>query len=350
MKGEWAMSGVVSESQRPLISVVIPVYNAGDYLRPCLDSIRSQTLESFEAICVDDGSSDASLAVLREYAEMDGRFRVYGRENHGAAATRNFALERAAGEFLFFIDSDDYIPAPTALERLYQAARENAVEIAGGSMCFDRHGEMDYESMHGVDLDRFDAEEVVSYQDYQYDYDFTRFIYAREMVERESLRFPERSQFEDPVFHVHAMLAAGRFATIPDFVYAYRRFDDDREKPASWSETQVLDRLAGIEDLLTLSAKEGLAKLHSYVVEQLEKETTCVFLDHSGSDRVMAELYRANSAIDCALLSQAREDFEGEAYVIEPLDIVNDGYRKYRRLRETFVGKALARVRRLVAG
>lgn len=333
----------------PLISVIIPVYNAERYLPACLDSIRSQTMKRIEVICVDDGSKDRSLDILKDYAAMDGRIRVFSQDNSGAAVARNFGMRQASGEFLFFIDSDDYIPIPNALERLYGAAKDNGVPIAGGSMCFDRKGAIDYESMHSDDLDVFKSETVLSYEDYQYDYDFTRFIYSRPMLERAGIAFPERKQFEDPIFHVHAMIEAGRFATIPDAVYAYRRFDGEREEAPRWSEEATEDRLLGITELLELSASLKMAKLHSRVVEQLELETTNVFLSHAGSTRVVSGLCRANSAIDCSLLSEAREGFSDRWYVIEPLEVMCDGYRKYRRMRQSALGRLLARAKLILS-
>lgn len=337
-----------SEEAFPLVSVIVPVYNAERFLRPCLDSIKIQTLKSIEVICVDDGSTDRSLAILDEYACEDSRFAVYSQNNSGAAAARNLALSRSKGDYLFFVDSDDYIPNRNALERLYAAVMENGVKIAGGSMCFDRDGRLDYDSMHRDDLDKFQSEKIVSYSDYQYDYDFTRFLYSRKMIVEANISFPVRRQFEDPVFHVHAMIEAGRFATIPDYVYAYRRFNGEGRSVSMWSAAEVLDRLAGIEDLLRLSSKNGLAKLHDYVLEQLEYETTDMFLAHVGDEKVMSALFRVNSEIDCHLLTQVRPDFSSSFYVIEPLDIICDGYRKYRTIRENPIFNILAKVKRVL--
>lgn len=336
------------DNNTPLISVIIPVYNAERYLAACLDSVRSQTMGRIEVICVDDGSKDRSWDILRDYAAKDDRICVFSQDNSGAAVARNFGIRKASGEFLFFIDSDDYIPSLDAFERLYGAAKRNKVLIAGGSMCFDHKGVIDLESMHGDDLDVFKSETVLSYEDYQYDYDFTRFIYSRLMVERAGIAFPERRQFEDPIFHVHAMLEAGRFATIPDAVYAYRRFDGEREEAPRWSEEATKDRLTGITELLELSASLKMAKLHNYVVEQLEQETTDVFLSHAGSACVVSGLCRANSAIDCSLLAEAREGFTDRWYVVEPLEMICDGYRKYRRLRQSTLGILLARAKRFL--
>lgn len=91
----------------PYISVIIPVYNVAAYLRECLDSLVSQTLSDWEAVCVDDGSTDESGEILKEYAAKDGRIRLFHQSNGGAAAARNRALKEAQGEYISFLDGDD---------------------------------------------------------------------------------------------------------------------------------------------------------------------------------------------------------------------------------------------------
>lgn len=337
-------------SERPLISVIVPVYNAEEYVGACLDSLCSQTLDRLEIICIDDGSTDRSLQVLEGCRQHDARIHVASQSNRGAAAARNRGLELAQGEFVFFIDSDDYVPSDTALERLYQAATSNGVSIAGGSMCFDRFGKMDYASMHSNDMDVFKTEEVVAYVDYQYDYDFTRFIYSLDMLRRESITFPLLKQFEDPVFHVRAMLAAKRFATIPDPVYAYRRFDREESHDPTWEEDVAYDRLVGMTEVLQLSLDHNLSKLHNYVVEQLEKEAGGIYLKLTESPRIMRALYRFNSMIDSSMIAKERDDFSGTDYVLGNLNVICDGYRKYKMMRDTPVAKGLAGISHLIRG
>lgn len=99
----------------PLISVIVPVYNTGEYLTPCLDSILGQTYQTFELLLVDDGSTDGSGAVCDQYAARAPRVRVFHQENQGVSSARNLALEQAVGEYIAFVDADDYI-APDYLE------------------------------------------------------------------------------------------------------------------------------------------------------------------------------------------------------------------------------------------
>lgn len=98
----------------PLVSIIVPVYNAEKYLRRCLGSIAGQTFAGFECILVDDGSTDGSPAICDEWAAKDGRFQVIHQKNGGASAARNAGIEAARAPWLFFIDSDDAI-SPCAL-------------------------------------------------------------------------------------------------------------------------------------------------------------------------------------------------------------------------------------------
>lgn len=94
-------------SMNPFFSIIIPVYNVAPYLRECLDSVLAQTFTDWEAICVDDGSTDGSGAILDEYAARDGRFKVIHQKNAGVSAARNKALQSALGEWVTFLDGDD---------------------------------------------------------------------------------------------------------------------------------------------------------------------------------------------------------------------------------------------------
>lgn len=115
-------------SYTPKVSVIIPVYNTEEYLRECLDSVINQTLKEIEIICVDDGSTDSSLEILKEYAKKDNRFTVITQKNLHAGVARNAGLAVAKGEYLSFLDSDDFFEL-NMLEKCYNGAKNAAAEI-----------------------------------------------------------------------------------------------------------------------------------------------------------------------------------------------------------------------------
>ena len=110
------------------VSVIIPVYNAAEFLGECLDSVLAQTLKEIEVICVNDGSKDNSLEILREYEKKDSRVVILDQANQGAGAARNNGLAIAKGEYLSFLDSDDFFE-PDMLEESYNAACKAKADV-----------------------------------------------------------------------------------------------------------------------------------------------------------------------------------------------------------------------------
>lgn len=127
---------LIEPMKKPLISIIVPVYNVKMYLRQCLDSILAQTLTDWEAILVDDGSTDGSGDICDEYAAADARIRVIHKENTGQADSRNIALSEAAADYIGFVDSDDWIE-PSMYEILYNTMAENDADISMCSYFFD---------------------------------------------------------------------------------------------------------------------------------------------------------------------------------------------------------------------
>lgn len=114
----------------PTISVIVPVYRAEAFLKTCTDSILGQTFSDLELLLVDDGSPDRSGILCDEIAASDGRVRVFHQENGGVSSARNLALGEARGDYIYFVDSDDWI-APNTLETLLSALRIHNADIAG---------------------------------------------------------------------------------------------------------------------------------------------------------------------------------------------------------------------------
>ena len=113
---------------KPKISVVIPIYNVEKYLSKCLDSVLAQTLTDWEAICVNDGSPDGCGKILEQYAAKDKRFKIITQENQGLSMARNNGLKQAEGDYIFFLDSDDYVH-PQLLEICYALAQKEAADM-----------------------------------------------------------------------------------------------------------------------------------------------------------------------------------------------------------------------------
>jgi glycosyltransferase involved in cell wall biosynthesis len=139
------------------VSIIVPVYNVEKYLRQCMDSIVDQSLKEIEIICVNDGSSDNSLQILEEYVQKDKRIKMINNRNVGAWAARNTGMEYATGEYIGFVDSDDFIDEKM-YENLYINAKSNKSDIV---MCpayvfEDNNPELNYQKPIYFSLEYFD--------------------------------------------------------------------------------------------------------------------------------------------------------------------------------------------------
>ena len=119
-------------SRNPAISIIIPVYNQEKYVGKCIRSVLSQSFQDFEVIIVNDGSTDKSLAICQKYADRDSRISIVDKQNEGRAPARKDGFLRSKGEYICFLDSDDYL-LPNALETLYSVARDKDVDMIIGS-------------------------------------------------------------------------------------------------------------------------------------------------------------------------------------------------------------------------
>ena len=138
------------------ISIIVPIYNAAPYLRKCLDSVINQTLQNVEIIFVDDGSTDGSSEICQEYAKKDNRIIYFKKENEGLAAARQDGIERASGEYIGFVDSDDWLEL-NMYEKMYAVAKETDADIVFCNCFFD---DCDRDRIHLTDgvYDRNDIE------------------------------------------------------------------------------------------------------------------------------------------------------------------------------------------------
>jgi len=211
---------------QPLVSVIVPVYNVEKYLARCLDSILRQTLSGIEVICIDDGSTDRSPDTLREYRKRDARVKTFSQENAGLGAARNAGIERAAGEYLGFIDSDDFIEKDM-FQLLYEKAREYDADIAAGNIMLDFVNTKKQRLLRDSELyDRLeklgsfrpqDAPEIIQ------SIGVSDRIYKRSFIEAYQFRNPEKVIYEDMLFTYQTMVKARRVVVVNKPLYHYQK-------------------------------------------------------------------------------------------------------------------------------
>lgn len=205
-----------------IVSIVVPVYNAGKYLRHGLNSILEQTSVNWEAVCIDDGSTDDSYAILREYAAKDNRFRLFSKENGGVSRARNLGILEAKGEWVTFMDADDWLSTNT-VETLLAAPCSRQVDIIG----FDADVVYDEGVAHDATLDEiFQVKKEGEYPgspEILEDMVGTCWgkAYRRAFLVENQLMFPENMRQEDEVFYRCAMSVAQRVYMIRHQGYHY---------------------------------------------------------------------------------------------------------------------------------
>lgn len=326
------------------VSVIVPVYNMEAYLGECLDSILGQTLSDIEIIAINDGSKDGSLPILRAYEKKDSRVKVIDKPNEGVGKARNDGLKAATGEFIAFMDSDDYYPNETVLETLYRAAQENHALISGGRkvrLLTDGTIERDTFGVEDCGL-RFDAAGMTEYVDYQYDYGYWQFIYQRQMLKNNGIFFPPYKRFQDPPFFVQAMIAAGRFYAADCESYCYRMVPNE----GKYSVKSTVDFLSGLMDNLTVSRQHGLAKLHFLCAMRLDREGSFMAtknLYDPEHKQIFAQLIRAAALVDTDWLREEGYPLP-EPFVPEVFEYMVCTAEKYEKIRQNKAVRAAKRI------
>lgn len=216
------------EKYSPKVSVIIPVYNVEDYLSQCLDSIINQTLREIEIICVNDGSTDSSLEILNEFAIKDSRIIIVNQANAGAGAARNVGIKIAKGEYLAFLDSDDFFEIDM-LEKAYNACKINQLDfVVFRSDIYDNDSNKYIPNYSTIRTDLLPRKKVFSYQDIKKDV-FRVFVgwpwdklYSRDFVISNNLTFQEQRTTNDLLFVFTALIKARRIMVIDDVLAHHR--------------------------------------------------------------------------------------------------------------------------------
>lgn len=235
-----------------MVSVVIPIYNTERYLRDCLDSLENQTYTDFEAVMVNDGSSDSSPAIAAEYAARDSRFRLFNKENGGMSSARNTGLAKAAGNYIFFLDSDDELH-PEALERLVKGLESHPE----AQMCVAKGiwtEKPSYRLTGNMRLKdgRFYLKSFL-YQKRIAEWNVGSFLIKRELIEKTG-PFIEGIMYEDLAYCFSLARNSEKVVLTEDVYYFYRR--DTGGVMGKWKEKR-LDVLDVVDDFVAQMEHEG---------------------------------------------------------------------------------------------
>ncbi len=217
----------IPDGSKPKVSVILPIYNVGKYLRQSIDSLINQTLKEIEIICIDDGSTDDCYDILEEYKAKDSRIKVVHKSNKGTGAARNDGLRLATGECIGFVDPDDWVK-PNMYEILYNQIKEKNLDII---MCmpdgYDEKNAVNAPFPYFVDanFEHIIDDRVFNWRDlspFQYPMCVWNKLYTKELFDKNHIDFAEGLDFEDHKVIFGTLLTAERMYFIHDKLYVYR--------------------------------------------------------------------------------------------------------------------------------
>ena len=243
-----------------LISIIIPIYKIEDCLERCLNSVLNQTYSNLEIILVDDGSPDRCPEICDEWAKRDKRIRAIHKHNEGVSAARNTGLDQAEGEYILFVDGDDYI-APKLVERLYEAVKISAAEIA---LCDFEKGT----DPSAIFYEKKDKPEIIDKKTALariYDNDHSAFQYVvpwGKLYQRsifEGIRYPAGKIFED-MYITHLLMNRCNKIAVLDGKYCYYYQRKDSIVNRSY-DVRKLDYLEAMNDRIVFFKKHDYTRL-----------------------------------------------------------------------------------------
>ena len=254
------------------VSIIIPVHNTETYLKQCLDSVTNQTLKDIEIILIDDGSTDNSGKICEEYASKDNRIKVIHQKNQGQGKARNEGLKIAKGEYIGFVDSDDWI-ALDFYEKLYEKAKSSDYEVAVAKI-------VDFYEKDNQYITLLESDKIsINFKDVVWDS-----LYKKCFLDKNNICFPENKIFEDVLFSLMINCFVKKRFFYVDTIYYRRRNRKNsimynfREKFNAKSRFEILDLcekfLYSIKnsDLYSKTEKIFYQRKINYLFEVLEND------------------------------------------------------------------------------
>ncbi|WP_195653858.1 glycosyltransferase [Bacteroides cellulosilyticus] len=252
------------------ISFIVPIYNVEKYLRQCLDSLINQTYQNIEIIAVNDGATDASPKILKEYASIDGRIRILNQKNQGLSMARNTGLENVTGEYVLFVDSDDYVSLNMAQRIAETIAHHPRLDI----ITFSR-------TMFYSDITKMVDDLYLSLENCIYGDEFLKIAmneqklvaavwqkaFSYSFLQRHRIRFIPHILYEDFSFTVHSFVCAKQVISIPDILYFYRRNNmQSITNKISPHDTDVLKTLEYLQKVLIDTKHEDILETNIWQI------------------------------------------------------------------------------------
>lgn len=213
------------------LSIIVPVYNVEKYLPKCLESLIKQTLNDIEIICVNDGSMDNSLAILKEFASKDSRIRIIDNQHQGVAKTRNTGIEQSTGEYIGFVDSDDYIDIDF-FEKLYNSATKSNSDIAIASILKHKNFFNIYNAKYTKEETAITIQDKIKLCEDKKHFFFYAWnkIYHSGFIKENNIKFSEGQIYEDVMFAIKALYYSNKIISVYGTKYHYIEHENSLTK------------------------------------------------------------------------------------------------------------------------
>ncbi len=243
------------ETHKCKLSVIIPIYNNEQYLKECLDSICNQTLSDIEIICVNDGSEDNSLQIIEEYKQKDNRIILINQDNMGQSSARNNGLKIATGEYIGFVDSDDYIDQDF-YEKLYNSAKQNNLDMAVAGIVRFKGIRRRYMLNFSDEIIEKNLNKKMELCKIPRQCYVVNKIYKRDVLLAHNLFFKEGVYYEDVGFTIRAIYFLNGLITVPGTYYNYRKNYNSTVKTISDKKNQ--DMINARKDMLAFAREHNI--------------------------------------------------------------------------------------------
>lgn len=290
------------------ISVIMPVYNMQEYIKNSIRSFINQTLVEKELIVVDDGSTDDSCKIAESYADKYHNITIVKQKNRGPGEARNTGIRKSEGEYICFLDADDFYASDDVLDYLYCLAKSKNVVICGGSSCDYVNGTV---KVDGTRKERkFIKNQYFQKEDYPGIGGYWAFIFQRKFLLNNHINFPDYLNGEDSLFLVKAIGCAGRVYCSKKIVYVYRK----QHKEVQFDEKRVVDAAKSYKDILEIAIKHNMKNVQHVINEELKGELGALLysFSYNGSTEAMHLIKEINRFYNEKVLY---EDLELRNYV-----------------------------------
>ena len=323
------------------VSVVMPVYNTKRFLKDSIDSILNQTIKDIELICVDDGSDDGSLEILYEFAKKDDRVKVFSLDHQGAGNARNYAIQYTTGEYLYFMDSDDFLDL-NAFEDFCDICESKELDfllfkLINYDVDEDRYYENNYYNM--PEISNLVKGKVFNYKDlgnliFKVNSSTCSKFYNRNFVLETGARFREYSKFNDNQFFWDVMFSAKRIYFLDEFYYTRTRHNASL---TGSGDLKHIDIIGVVNDIIDLFIKHD--QLENFKKVIYNKKIAWVLLRYDQIKEEYKELFYQELKADFIKLEGT--DFwdslwASNRYVFDSV-LISKNYRDFNILKEFYI-------------